>query len=305
MFVKAITGGFAGVAFDPVKGTADNGRSGPNGVVASGHWLFVTDRIHEEAPDRLARRRDVTSEPRVTVLQDRQHLGEQQIVLFPKLGDGDSGALMERPEPSHQVIDLILERELGEDPDGLAVSEPLLQSGQIQGWRCRRLGGDEWGAFLSRNLRGRRGARCGYGNRGWHASRRRGRRGRGRRGRCRTRAPGRHGRGGRGRRRDDRRRRRQGRRGCDGAIPRRCASRECDGAGDEGGRDGNGLAAPAHDALPVDGRGPHPADGADSPLKEQEIPSTCMGMSPVVIERTILRRFSAPARRGWRRRGTT
>jgi len=45
-FVRPITGGsapFAGVAFDPVKGTADNGRSGPNGVVVSGHWLFVTD----------------------------------------------------------------------------------------------------------------------------------------------------------------------------------------------------------------------------------------------------------------------
>ena len=45
-FVRAITGGstpFAGVAFNPATGAADNGRSGPNGVVVSGHWLFVTD----------------------------------------------------------------------------------------------------------------------------------------------------------------------------------------------------------------------------------------------------------------------
>ena len=48
-FVKAIAGNFAGVVFknnpsNPPGGkVADNDRSGPNGVVVAGHWLFVTD----------------------------------------------------------------------------------------------------------------------------------------------------------------------------------------------------------------------------------------------------------------------
>jgi len=48
-FVKAIPGNFRGVAFkdnpsNPPGGrVADNDRSGPNGVVVAGHWLFVTD----------------------------------------------------------------------------------------------------------------------------------------------------------------------------------------------------------------------------------------------------------------------
>src|SRR5438876_3046399 len=41
-FVKQITGGFAGVKFK-ADGTANNDISGPNGVVSSGRWLFVTD----------------------------------------------------------------------------------------------------------------------------------------------------------------------------------------------------------------------------------------------------------------------
>src|SRR2546425_2490000 len=46
-FVKHITGGFKGVVFK-ANNTADNDRSGPNGVVVSGHFLFVTD-----APSRV------------------------------------------------------------------------------------------------------------------------------------------------------------------------------------------------------------------------------------------------------------
>jgi len=41
-FLKHITGGFAGVKFK-ADGTANNDISGPNGVVTSGRWLFVTD----------------------------------------------------------------------------------------------------------------------------------------------------------------------------------------------------------------------------------------------------------------------
>ena len=41
-FLKHITGGFAGVKFN-ASGGANNDISGPNGVVTSGRWLFVTD----------------------------------------------------------------------------------------------------------------------------------------------------------------------------------------------------------------------------------------------------------------------
>ena len=41
-FLKAIPGGFAGVKFN-ASGAANNDISGPNGVVTSGRWLFVTD----------------------------------------------------------------------------------------------------------------------------------------------------------------------------------------------------------------------------------------------------------------------
>ena len=52
-FVKQITAGFKGLVFKagptpPGGSVADNDRSGPNGVVVSGHWLFVSD-----APSRV------------------------------------------------------------------------------------------------------------------------------------------------------------------------------------------------------------------------------------------------------------
>src|SRR5438552_631634 len=46
-FLKQISGGFAGVKFN-ASGAANNDISGPNGVVTSGRWLFVTD-----APSRV------------------------------------------------------------------------------------------------------------------------------------------------------------------------------------------------------------------------------------------------------------
>src|SRR5262249_18518528 len=47
VFLKQIKGGFAGVKFNATGG-ANNDISGPNGVVSSGRWLFVTD-----APSRV------------------------------------------------------------------------------------------------------------------------------------------------------------------------------------------------------------------------------------------------------------
>src|SRR4051812_7004846 len=46
-FIKAIPGGFSGVHFNAA-GAANNDIAGPNGVVTSGRWLFVTD-----APSRV------------------------------------------------------------------------------------------------------------------------------------------------------------------------------------------------------------------------------------------------------------
>lgn len=46
-FVRKISGGFKGVVFK-ANGTGNNDKSGPNGVVVSGHLLFVTD-----APSRV------------------------------------------------------------------------------------------------------------------------------------------------------------------------------------------------------------------------------------------------------------
>ena len=46
-FITQITGGFAGAVLN-AGGTANNDVSGPNGVVSSGRWLFVTD-----APSRV------------------------------------------------------------------------------------------------------------------------------------------------------------------------------------------------------------------------------------------------------------
>ena len=52
IFLRHITGGFKGVVFKAGPGgvgqVADNDKSGPNGVVVSGHFLFVTD-----APSRV------------------------------------------------------------------------------------------------------------------------------------------------------------------------------------------------------------------------------------------------------------
>ena len=41
-FLKQISGGFAGVKVN-ASGAANNDISGPNGVLTSGRWLFVTD----------------------------------------------------------------------------------------------------------------------------------------------------------------------------------------------------------------------------------------------------------------------
>ena len=58
-FVKTIKAGFKGVVFNP-NNTANNDKSGPNGVVVSGRWLFVTD-----APSRVVAI-DLTTDAKVS-----------------------------------------------------------------------------------------------------------------------------------------------------------------------------------------------------------------------------------------------
>ncbi len=58
-FVKTIKAGFKGVVFNAAGG-ANNDKSGPNGVVVSGRWLFVTD-----APSRVVAI-DLTTDTKVS-----------------------------------------------------------------------------------------------------------------------------------------------------------------------------------------------------------------------------------------------
>ena len=58
-FVKTIKAGFKGVVFNAA-GAANNDKSGPNGVVVSGNWLFVTD-----APSRVVAI-DLTTDTKVS-----------------------------------------------------------------------------------------------------------------------------------------------------------------------------------------------------------------------------------------------
>jgi len=58
-FVRTIKAGFKGVVFNAA-GAGDNDRSGPNGVVVSGRWLFVTD-----APSRVVAI-DLTTDTKVS-----------------------------------------------------------------------------------------------------------------------------------------------------------------------------------------------------------------------------------------------
>jgi len=58
-FVKTIKAGFKGVVFNP-SGSGNNDKSGPNGVVVSGRWLFVTD-----APSRVVAI-DLTTDTKVS-----------------------------------------------------------------------------------------------------------------------------------------------------------------------------------------------------------------------------------------------
>jgi hypothetical protein len=77
-FVKQIKGGFTGF-------TGSNDTSGPNGVVVSGHWLFVTD-----APSRV-----VTIDLRTDAIVDVAFTGEAPGLRADELAyDPEGGRLL-------------------------------------------------------------------------------------------------------------------------------------------------------------------------------------------------------------------
>src|ERR1700730_11250847 len=104
--------------------------------------------IRQETPDRLPRCRNGRRQRRIPVLQKREHLEQQEVIALPQVGKRWVGlSTVERTECTEQVVDLILQRQLREQANGMGVFEPLLQARQIESRRCRR-------------SRDRRGNRC-------------------------------------------------------------------------------------------------------------------------------------------------
>src|SRR5882762_5218336 len=99
----------------------------------SSHSLAKLYRIRENAPQRLPRGRDSCCQGRVAVLQQAEHFEQQEVIPLPQLRQGSRALpFVERPELIEQVVDLILQRELGKQADGSCLLEALLQRAQIE-----------------------------------------------------------------------------------------------------------------------------------------------------------------------------
>src|SRR5580765_1528440 len=84
--------------------------------------------IREDGPDRFARPRDRAGQGWIAILDEGEHLEDQHVVRLPQRGDaGLLIALVMRPELFQQVIHLVLERELGENADGMRLPQPRFQ----------------------------------------------------------------------------------------------------------------------------------------------------------------------------------
>src|SRR5213593_2085138 len=123
--------------------------------------------IRQKTPERFARRGDISSERRIFVLQDRHHLENQKIVVFPKPCECcPAMPRVERAKSLQQIVDLVLERQLGEHTDRIGVAKALLERLQIEDRgsllrrgrrggplsRSRRLWGLGWGRGGRRRL---------------------------------------------------------------------------------------------------------------------------------------------------------
>src|SRR5256885_5322492 len=99
-------------------------------------------RVTQHAPDGLARGRYRGRQGGVIILKEGQDFHQQQLDFLAQLGERPPGAAVVKGfELPQQVIDLILQRELGEHADGVSISQPLLEGGQVQRGGCPGGGG--------------------------------------------------------------------------------------------------------------------------------------------------------------------
>src|SRR2546421_8188445 len=113
--------------------------------VSAGAWqllLLESDirklfRVTQHAPERLARRGYGGREGGVIILKKSHDFQQQQLELLSQLGERRLGtAVVEGLELPQQVIDLILQRQLGEYADGVSICEALFEGGHIQRRGC-------------------------------------------------------------------------------------------------------------------------------------------------------------------------
>ena len=82
--------------------------------------------ISENAPYGLTRRHDCAGQRSVSILKEREHFLQQQLIGSPQFGErGIEPPPVKRAEFIEQIVDLIFQCDLGEDTDRLS----LLKSG--------------------------------------------------------------------------------------------------------------------------------------------------------------------------------
>src|SRR5262245_27062537 len=93
---------------------------------------FELGRIRQKIPERVARRGDIARERRIFVLQERDHLENEKIKILAKFCERRPATpRVERAESLQQVVDVVLERQLGEHTDRMSVAQSLLERGQV------------------------------------------------------------------------------------------------------------------------------------------------------------------------------
>src|SRR5256886_5073362 len=114
-------------------------------LLSAGPWLLPllkSDsgellRVTQHVPDGLARGRYRGRQGGVVILKKSHDLHQQQLEFLSQLAERHPrAAVVKRFELRQQVIDLILQRELGEQADGVSISESLLEGGQVQRRGC-------------------------------------------------------------------------------------------------------------------------------------------------------------------------
>src|SRR2546421_1810291 len=117
---------------------------------SAGPWLLLllkSDigellRVTQHAPDGLARGRYRGRQGGVIILKKSHDFHQQQLEFLSQRGERHPGAAVVKGlELPQQVIDLILQRELGEHADGVSISQSLFEGGQVQRGGCPGGGG--------------------------------------------------------------------------------------------------------------------------------------------------------------------